>query len=239
MQDQQMSVIGFGNLPVQVAMGAAAAAVETSQTVDARRKLVRVFTVRAPHLAHEHAVLVVVHGPVPGLHEVHVAATDEDGLDLALVQLDELPGARDLARIAGIEEEQVLGERDDVERVLARAGLEKESPSLVDDVAVEREGRIEVEGPRSLDAMQAGHRGGTHHGFGGALAGEVFELLQLAGAFLLAQAGHDDLEQALLRDGVRWPDRAERFGARAMRQQGGQRYAKKDSTYLHFSSAGR
>ena len=124
-------------------------------------------------------------------------------MTLALVARDQLARPRDLASVTGVEEQQVLGQRHHLERVLARAGGEQQPPLGVDDVAVEREARIEVEGARRLGARAGPRTGcGLLHGLDAAGPGLLLRRLQFAAAFLVAQALLDEVQQVRLGDAV-------------------------------------
>ena len=97
-------------------------------------------------------------------------------VQLALLGSGDPQIERDLAQVAGVEEQQVLRQRHHVERVLAQAGGKKHRTGLVDDVALEREARIEVEGARHLAETQTRHGLRVQHGLAGLPPGELLEL---------------------------------------------------------------
>src|SRR5690606_36630824 len=94
----------------------------------------------------QYTLLVVVDRRPPRLHQVEVRTADQDRLDAAPVQSDQLARPYYLTLVAGVEKQQVLRQRDDLERVLARAGGKQQVAFIVEDVAVERERRVEIEG---------------------------------------------------------------------------------------------
>jgi hypothetical protein len=91
--------------------------------------------------------LVVVDREAPGLHQIQVRAADQDRLHPALVEGDQLPGAADLTRVAGIEEQQVPDSDTTSSGFLRVAGGKQQFALGAEDVAIQGEARIEVEGP--------------------------------------------------------------------------------------------
>ena len=167
----------------------------------------------------EQSLLVVVDREVPGLHQVQVGAADQDRLHPALVEGDQLPGAADLTRVTGIEEQQVPGQRHHLQRVLARAGGKQQFSLGAEDVAIQREARVEVEGPHRFGRTQAGDRRRILHGRDAPFPDLCFEAPEFAAAFLRAQALLDHLEQMGFADLVGRPDDAQVHGPCASRAQ--------------------
>jgi hypothetical protein len=169
--------------------------------------------------AGEQSLLVVVDREVPGLHQVQVGAADQDRLHPALVEGDQLPGAANLTRVAGIEEQQVPGQRHHLQRVLARAGGKQQFSLGAEDVAIQREARVEVEGPHRFGRTQAGDRRRILHGRDAPFPDLRFKAPEFAAAFLRAQALLDHLEQMGFADLVGRPDDAQVHGPCASRAQ--------------------
>jgi hypothetical protein len=107
------------------------------------------------------------------------------------------------------------GQGDHLQRVLAGAGGKQQLAPGAEDVAVEREARVEVEGPGCLGRVQAGDRRRVLDGCDAAFPGLFFQALEFAAAFLVAQALLDHLQQMRFADFIGRPDDAQIKGGRA------------------------
>ena len=107
---------------------------------------------------------------------------------MAFVESDQFARPRHLALVACIEKQQVLGQGNDFKRVLARTGGEQHIPFFIQNVAVEREGRIVVERPRGFSQSDAGNRLWVDDCVDATCTRLFFQFFEFASAFLVAQA---------------------------------------------------